>query len=99
MAGAWMAAADDSVGEDDELSDASNEGALVSFAATGEPAVEGDQRAVPALGGGECGVEESPAHASATAGDVALAGQGAGVVIKGSHPDQCRDLLATDLAE
>src|SRR4051812_2191701 len=89
----------DGVCEDEQLSDAGDEGLLVGLASTREAAVVSNQRTVPALGCGQRGIEESPADAAATAIDVALAGAFSRVVVKGGDANQGRDTFAADLAE
>jgi len=90
---------DDGVGEDEELSDTGDNGFPVGLAVVLKAAVESDQSGVPALGCRQCSIEERSADTTATAGDMALAGTFARVVVVRSDANQGGDLLATDLAE
>jgi hypothetical protein len=56
--------------------------AFMGFSAAGKAGIEGDQRLVPAEGGGQGGSEQRAAQPPASAGDVTLALVGFAVVIE-----------------
>ena len=71
----------------------------MGFSAAGEAGVEGDQRRVPAEGGGQGGGEQGAPQPPASAGDVALTPAFSAVVVEWRQAGQGGGLLAAEVPQ
>src|SRR6266550_241774 len=99
MFGPWSATSNYGIGEDKELSGASDKGDLVRLTSGGQARVKRNQARIPLEGGGKgCG-EEASAQPLASAGDMAQALMLSTIVIIGSKTGQRRRLFAREASE
>src|SRR5712664_2985780 len=89
----------DGVGENEQLSGAGDERALVLLSGCDQPSVEGDKLRVPAKGRRQGGGIKRAAQPFASAIDVTDANLFAAVVVIGSHPGERCSLLTGDPAD